>query len=482
MALSPVPSPLPTPGDLLPVDGTTLPADVTHAATQGAALLSHWVPALPGLALLAFVTSWVLRVRQRRRDGEPRPPHRVLRSAGAGLGCLLLAVLTVAAAVNIRAGYLPTVDSAVRFVLSDHSARAPSDATTVSAVSGTPGGAVAVAAHDTAWHVDGLVLPDPALRIGRRQVIVATPPGYTTSGQDYPVLYLFGGYPGRANDWFETARITRMLDQLVAHHLAPFFVLIAPDINGGYLTDSEGLDAVGGPQVETWITRDVPAYVSTHYRVRTDRGNQVFAGMSSGAFAALNLALRHTDQVGIALALEPYGDPGNVTRRLLRGDVSLLHANSPQYYLARMPLHRLLHVYLDVGSATGEVGRVTSLERLLHARGESVLLRQEAGQDHTWSEAVAGMPYAMAFAAAHLGDPALAQSFPASAFPTTHRDRYSLLPEDDAQEQRQRRDGVAPGQAGRPPLVRQCAPTSAPAGRGSRRAAAAAPSCALSRA
>jgi len=95
--------------------------------------------------------------------------------------------------------------------------------------------------------------------------------------------------------------------------------------------------------------------------------------MSSGAFAALNLALRHTDQVGIALALEPYGDPGNVTRRLLRGDVSLLHANSPQYYLARMPLQRLLHVYLDVGSATGEVGRVTSLERLLHARGESVL-------------------------------------------------------------------------------------------------------------
>jgi len=46
VALSPVPSPLPTPGDLLPVDGTTLPADVTHAATQGAALLSLWVPAL----------------------------------------------------------------------------------------------------------------------------------------------------------------------------------------------------------------------------------------------------------------------------------------------------------------------------------------------------------------------------------------------------------------------------------------------------
>jgi len=423
----------------VPRDTSTLPASVTHAATDGAVLFSPLVPAGLGIALLAVVGLWATRVVRRRRRGAPPPPHRVLRSTAATLACLLLATLTVAAAVNVYAGYLPTVASAWRFAIRDTTAHVTDDGTTAQALRRSGTAPRAVAAHDTHWQVHEAQVGGSALGFGSRPVVVATPPGYQSSNAPYPVVYLFGGYPGEVNDWFQTGQVTKTVDALVAQGLMPFPVLVEPDINGNTFTDSEGLDAVGGPQVETWFTRDVVRYVDSTFRTVPDRGHRVLAGMSSGGFIALNYALRHQDDFGIALGLEPYGDPGNVTGRLLGGDSRLLHQNSPQFYAPTVALHRQLSLYLDVGAATKDVARVESLARIFHERRLDVVIRPEPGEGHTWSEATAGMPYALAFAASRLGSAALAETFPESDFPRTHRDRFSLLPEDDAQLQRENR-------------------------------------------
>lgn len=432
--------PLSTVAPGVPQDTTVLPSSVTHAATRGADLLSVWVPIGLGVLVLAAVGLWVTRAVRRRRRANPPPRHQALRSVGAAVCCLLLATLTVASAVNLHAGYLPTVSSAWRLATRDATPPVTADRITAQAVQRSDVAVQAVAANDTRWHIERSQVGGQGVGFGPRPVIVATPPGYRSSAASYPVVFLFGGYPGRPNDWFETGQVTKVVDALVADGRMPFPVLVEPDINGGYFTDSEGLDATGGPQVETWFTRDVVGYVDAHYRTLADRGHRVVAGMSSGGFIALNYALRHSDQFGIALGLEPYGDPGNVAARLLGGDANLLHQNSPQYYAPTLPLHRQSAIYLDVGTGTGDVGRVASLARILHARGLDVLLRLERGQGHTWAEATAGMPYALAFAASRLGTPALAQTFPDSAFPSTHRDRFSLLPEADAQLQRERRE------------------------------------------
>ncbi len=284
-----------------------------------------------------------------------------------------------------------------------------------------------------------LHLPDPGLRIEDRVVLVALPPGYGQGSAPLPVDYLLSGYPGRPEDWFVSGHVTQVLDQLVANRLSGYAVLVAPDVNGGQFTDSETLDAVGGAQVETWLTRDVVSAVEARWPVLGDRGHRVLAGISSGGFAALNVGLRHQDEFGTLLALEPYGgDPGNVTGRLLGGSTDLLHANSPSYYLPGLPLHRLLHVFLDVGSE-GDTARVQDLGRLLSARAEDGVLRVEQGQGHTWFEAAAGLPYALANAARWEGDPVLGQILPESAFPLTHRDRYSLLLTQDAGSAEQQR-------------------------------------------
>ena len=49
-----------------------------------------------------------------------------------------------------------------------------------------------------------------------------------------------------------------------------------------------------------------------------------------------------------------------------------------------------------------EVGRVRALADALSKRGQQVEFRIEPGARHTWNEAVAGLPYALSFAAAHL--------------------------------------------------------------------------------
>jgi enterochelin esterase-like enzyme len=298
--------------------------------------------------------------------------------------------------------------------------------------SGTPA-ATAGAAVRGHWQVNTVALSDPGLRIAKRSVIIAVPPGYGRPGHRYPVVYLLGGYPGRPADWIDAGRALPTLDAMVRAGLSPYYVLVMPDINGAFLNDSEGLDAVAGPQVQTWITSDVVTYVDAHYNTLPDRGHRVVAGMSSGGYAALNLALRHQDTYGISLALEPYGDPGNVRQRLLGGSTELLHANSPSWYGPSIPLHRVIHFFVDSGSGHDST-RTQALANLIAARHEPVTFRVESGQGHTWSEAAAGLPYALAYAARLLAGADLAATYPETTFPNGHRSALSLLISPDAEK------------------------------------------------
>lgn len=398
-------------GPPVPVDTSLLPSSVTGAARSGAYLLSVAVPTALSATVVAFLAFCLWRARQRRRDGRPprRRVARIIAASTASTVMVALTVLAVGAGINAYAGYFPTVTSVWQSTVGSAPAEVRADATTVRALARTTG---ARAGHprDTSWRLRRVSLPDASLGIGgspARQVVVATPPGYGDTSAAYPVIYLFGGYPGLVDDWFTGGRITRTIDALAADGRMPLPILVEPDINGGYTTDSEGLNAVRGPQVETWITRDVVGYVDSHYRTVAERSHRVIAGMSSGGFAALNIALRNQRLFGVVLALQPYGDPGAVTDRLLGGRRDLLRANSPTAYLPTLVVRQQIAVFLDVGGATGDVPSVRALASQLVARGLDVLLRVEPGQGHTWAETTVGAPYALAFAGARLGAPTL---------------------------------------------------------------------------
>lgn len=327
----------------------------------------------------------VVLVRRVRRAGG-------VRRLGAGrvavraAGVVGVAALAAAAYVNAYAGYLPTGAALAAAV-------APGAAAVRGAAS-EGGGQLSVV------HIDA-----PALGIPHGETDVYTPAGYgSRADQRYPVLYLITGSPGAPADWFRAGQVDRTMEALVRARLMPPAIVVAMNTGAGEMGDTESLDVVGGPQVETYYTDVVVPYVDAHYRTVADRAHRVLGGISSGGFGALNVGLHHLDLYSTILAFEPYGDPGAASvGRLLGGSQARFRANSPAAYIPTMTFSQPVNVFLDVGGATGEdVTRVRAMADDLAARGQVVRFRVEPGQHHTWTETAAGLPYGLAFAGEHL--------------------------------------------------------------------------------
>ncbi|GAA1652496.1 alpha/beta hydrolase [Georgenia ruanii] len=356
---------------------------------------------LPGtvLALGAAVLAVVV-VRRARRSRGGRG------SLVAGLAGLVgLGVLSAAAYVNAYAGYLPTFAALEEAVglrqTSGPAAEPPAAHTAPEAATDAPGSGPS----RTTGTVTQVEVPAPTLGIRDGTTYVYTPPGYDPSAaRRYPVIYLIPGSPGTPADWFRAGRVDRVMDALVAAHAVRPAIVVAVNTGAGALGDTESLDVVGGPKVESYYTTVVVPYVDAHYRTVPDRRDRVIGGMSSGGFGALNVGLRHLELYSTILAFEPYGDPGRENlRRLLGGDARRFRENSPNPYIRTMAFPLPVNVFLDVGGAAGrEVHEVRALADALSQRGQQVEFRIEPGARHTWNEAVVGLPYALSFAAAHL--------------------------------------------------------------------------------
>jgi enterochelin esterase-like enzyme len=195
------------------------------------------------------------------------------------------------------------------------------------------------------------------------------------------------------------------MDDLLAQRLVRPMIIVGPTANRGFLDDSECLNAVGGPQIETYLTRDVVGFVDAHYRTVADRRGRGIGGISAGGYCALNLGLRHQDEFSVVLAHMPYGDPGPeeaVTRRLLGGQAMLYRANSPRLYLDTMTFSHPLAVFMDVGSKDTEVlPQARSLAALLLRDRQEVDLRVVPGEAHTWRLGRDELPFSLSFASSH---------------------------------------------------------------------------------
>jgi enterochelin esterase-like enzyme len=223
----------------------------------------------------------------------------------------------------------------------------------------------------------------------------------------YPVVYLIHGYPGNSRDWLRAGRAQQEMDLLLSQHVAGPMIMVFPNANGGWLRDTECLDAVHGMKLETYLTHTVVQTIDGRFRTIAERRGRAIGGMSSGAYCALNLGLRHLNTYSVILASEPYGDPGHrVAATILGGSLRLFEENSPSWYLPSMRFTHPVSVFLDAGTDdSATVGVASELARMVAARGQYVALRLAPGMGHTWREARAELPYSLIFAGRHL-DPA----------------------------------------------------------------------------
>jgi enterochelin esterase-like enzyme len=353
-----------------------IPPSVLHQATRAGPLESPWLAA--GLAVL-LVASVVLAVRGHRR--RPGPPGRRRWPGRAGLAAWLtaLATLTSLAGVNAYVGYIPTLPALL--------------------------GQVPTGGGGTGSQVVQVVIGAPTLDVPARAAYVYLPPGYhspANASRRYPVVYLLHGYPGGPLDWFRAVPTQQIMDAMLADHLIQPMIVVAPNANGGWMQDSEMLNQVGGPQVETYLTRTVVGWVDAHFRTVAGRAGRAIGGMSSGGYGALNLGLRHQDVYSVILGEMPYGDPGQDALGLLGGSRALWAANAPRLYIPTMRFRHRVAVDLLTGPDDGQRREAAVLARMLRARGQPTAYTLVPGAGHTWRSAGLELPYALAFAGQHL--------------------------------------------------------------------------------
>ncbi|MEV7963066.1 alpha/beta hydrolase [Oerskovia paurometabola] len=400
-----------------PETGTTLPPAVLRELAGRSDWVSSWwtVGLLAAAAVLvAVLVAWDRRRRAAARradpgDGADGGADGGARGRGRGawrtwVGTVasgLLVILAVTAAVNAYAGYVPNV-AAFRTTMAGWGLvdPPPSHRDEPSERDGS----------SKAGSVTSTPVTAPDLRMADGTTWVYTPPGFDPAAATrYPVVYLFHGSPGQPSDWFAAADSANVMDTLLEARLVEPMILVAVDVNGKgpSARDTECLDSTtGGAQVETYVTDVVIPWVDENFPTVPDRAHRAIGGMSSGGFCALNLGLRHLDTFGAIMALEPYGDPGDGGRRMLATRQEF-DANSPSHYLPTMDFPQPVAVFLDGGTESPRRDREANrrLAAVLTERGQTVELREEKGQGHTWAMVHVGLPYGLMFLSEHLAQP-----------------------------------------------------------------------------
>jgi len=143
---------------------------------------------------------------------------------------------------------------------------------------------------------------------GIRRMHVYTPPGYETSRDRYPVLYLLHGAGDVDESWSSVGRAGFILDNLIAAGKAKPMIVVMPagHVNGAGAAlggqvpaaAAQGTPGIGNgpdPFIADFMTDLVP-YVEKNYRVLVDRQSRAIAGLSMGGNQTLNIAIPHLDK------------------------------------------------------------------------------------------------------------------------------------------------------------------------------------------
>jgi enterochelin esterase-like enzyme len=173
--------------------------------------------------------------------------------------------------------------------------------------------------------VQAVWYPSPTLKMDQRRMMVYTPPGYETSTQKYPVLYLLHGGGGDEDAWLTMGRANIIIDNLIAAGKAKPMIVVMPNGNAtqsvsqGYgfgptparqqvvapapppvqaqqAAAGQGAGRAGAPgggrggQPQVYegsypqsLVKDVIPFVEKRYRVQAVKDDRAIAGLSMGA-------------------------------------------------------------------------------------------------------------------------------------------------------------------------------------------------------
>jgi enterochelin esterase family protein len=136
-----------------------------------------------------------------------------------------------------------------------------------------------------------------------RRLWIYTPPGYSTSNQKYPVMYLLHGSGDLEGGWVEEGRANFILDNLIAAAKAKPMIIVMP--RGHVAADSQIDREKNNDVLQQVLYKEIVPYVDSHYRTLTDRGNRAIMGLSMGGGQSLRFGLQNTGLFASVIGLSP---------------------------------------------------------------------------------------------------------------------------------------------------------------------------------
>ncbi|WP_026529537.1 alpha/beta hydrolase [Haematomicrobium sanguinis] len=247
-------------------------------------------------AIGASIVQW-----RRRRRRIPR---------ATTVGALIAVVLLALTQVNVTFALFPTVGT----LWGDNGVQVENlDAMPQRMVPpGTPPVTLAAWTPSPAMPAKGRVvqvkIPGTVSKLPSGNAYVYLPPAFLdTAPANVPVLVLVHGLPGGASDWLRSGQVAAMMDRFAAANkgIAPLVVmpdLTAPGLNPNPLC----MDSSKGNAL-TYLTQDVPAWVTQTFGVGRSSAQRAIAGLSFGGTCALQAAAKRPDayQSFIELSGEP---------------------------------------------------------------------------------------------------------------------------------------------------------------------------------
>jgi enterochelin esterase-like enzyme len=217
-----------------------------------------------------------------------------------------------------------------------------------------------------------------------------------------PVIVLLAGYPGSPIHW-EQAGILQIMDTFSAAHkgLAPIIAVV--DFTGTKDIDTECVDSNQG-SAETYLTKDVPAYLKQHYQVQNDPSAWAIGGYSAGGTCGPLIALRnptiYQNFINISGdAMPGLGNDAKTLNVLFNGSQQQLLEHTPDYLLKMgNPLYKKIHGWYFYGKQDNPslIHRMQDQYKLAKQAGLTVEIRGMDGHHGftVWKEGyIEGLPW-----------------------------------------------------------------------------------------
>lgn len=132
-----------------------------------------------------------------------------------------------------------------------------------------------------------------------RNVSIYLPPSYATDlNRRYPVLYILHGFTDSDDKWFglipHFVNVPVSMEADLAKGTAREMILVMPNAYTRYAGSFYGSSAATGDW-ETFVTRELAAYIDGHYRTLATPASRGLAGHSMGGYGAIRLAMKHPE-------------------------------------------------------------------------------------------------------------------------------------------------------------------------------------------